>query len=308
VAFEQIRLDVADHVATVTLNRPDRLNAFTPLMGDELLQAFDLTDADDEVRAVVVTGAGRGFCAGADIGDGPGTFDLGETAPRDPGGVVSLRIYRSSKPVIAAINGAAVGIGATMTLPMDARLVSDGAKIGFVFTRLGLVPEGCSTWFLPRLVGISQATDWVLSGRIFGATEASEKGLARSVHQPDELLAAAHALAREWTEHTAPVSVALARHMLWNMMGEPHPIVAHDAESLALWSRGRSADGQEGVAAFLEKRDAMFTDRVSNPDATLFAQWTTEPISERHEIAIDYQSPAKTQQQDTSDGTSRSSH
>src|SRR3954465_1522239 len=230
--FEEIRYQVQDGVLTITLNRPDRLNAFTATMGRELIEAFDLADADDDVRAVIVTGAGRGFCAGADLGRGGSTFDWrslqdGDETPRDTGGTVSLRIFESLKPVIAAINGPAVGVGITMTLPMDIRMAVEGAKIGFVFTRRGIVPGACSSWFLPRLVGISQAMEWAASGRVFEAEEALRGGLVRSVHPAGELLGAADALAREIADQTAPVSVALARRLMWDMLGAAHPMEAH---------------------------------------------------------------------------------
>ena len=267
--FEEILYDVDDGVLTITLNRPDRLNAFTNTMMSELLEAFDRADGDDDVHAVIVTGAGRGFCAGADLALGGGTFDWRGRAeenavPRDGGGRVSLRIYESTKPVIAAINGPAVGVGITMTLPMDIRLAADGAKIGFVFTRRGIVPEACSSWFLPRLVGISQAMEWVATGRVFSAEEAHAGGLVRSVHAAGELLDAARALAREIADNAAPVSVALARRMLWTMLGAAHPMDAHRADSRAMFARGQSDDAREGVTSFLEKRPARFTDRVSD--------------------------------------------
>jgi enoyl-CoA hydratase/carnithine racemase len=269
--FEQIRAERADGILTVTLSRPERLNAFTETMRRELIAAFDLADSDDDVRAVIVTGEGRGFCAGADLGGGGATFDWREReaadgwdVPRDGGGQVSLRIFESTKPVIAAINGPAVGVGITMTLPMDIRLVAEGAKIGFVFTRRGIVPEACSSWFLPRIVGISQAMEWVATGRVFDAQEALRGGLVRSVHAPDELLGAAHAIAREIADNTAPVSVALGRRLLWSMLGAEHPMVAHRADSKAMFARGQSADAREGVQSFLEKRPAAFPDRVSD--------------------------------------------
>jgi enoyl-CoA hydratase/carnithine racemase len=267
--FETITSEVADGVLTITLNRPDRLNAFTAQMGRELIEAFDASDADDDVRAVIVTGAGRAFCAGADLGGGGETFDWREVqtddaVPRDTGGTVSLRIFSSLKPVIAAINGPAVGVGATMTLPMDVRLVAEDAKLGFVFARRGIVPEACSSWFLPRIVGISQAMEWVAAGRVFDAAEALEGGLVRSVHAGDELLGAARALADEIVGNAAPVSVALARRMLWDMLGADHPMEAHKADSRAMFARGQSADAREGVSSFLEKRPAEFSDRVSD--------------------------------------------
>jgi enoyl-CoA hydratase/carnithine racemase len=270
--FETLQYEVADGVLTLTLNRPDRMNAFTETMRRELIAAFDASDADDDIRAVIVTGAGRAFCAGADLAGGEATFDwrereletLEDGTPRDGGGQVSLRIFESHKPVIAAINGAAVGVGITMTLPMDIRLAVSGAKIGFVFARRGIVPEACSSWFLPRVVGIGQALEWVETGRVFTAEEAHAGGLVRSVHAPDELLPAAHALAREIADNTAPVSVALARRLMWTMLGAQHPMDAHRADSRAMYARGQSADAREGVTAFLEKRPAAFPDRVSD--------------------------------------------
>jgi enoyl-CoA hydratase/carnithine racemase len=274
--FEEIRYEVADHVLTITLDRPDRLNAFTPTMARELIEAFDRSDADDDVRAVVVTGAGRGFCAGADLGGGGGTFDRRDRdggdagVPRDGGGQVTLRIFDSLKPVIAAINGPAVGVGITMTLPMDVRIAASGAKIGFVFARRGIVPEACSSWFLPRLVGISQAMEWVATGRVFLAEEALAGGLVRSVHPADEVLDVAQELAAEIASEAAPVSVALARRLMWTMLGASHPMEAHRADSRAMFSRGRSSDAFEGVTSFLEKRPAEFSDRVSDGLPELF--------------------------------------
>jgi enoyl-CoA hydratase/carnithine racemase len=273
--FQEIRYEVADRVLTITLNRPERLNAFTSRMGSELIEAFDRADADDDVRAIVVTGEGRGFCAGADLAGGGDTFDwrdrqAAEEIPRDGGGQVTLRIFDATKPVIAAINGPAVGVGITMTLPMDIRLVAEGARMGFVFTRRGIVPEACSSWFLPRIVGISQAMEWVASGRVFSAEEALAGGLVRSVHPKGELLDAALALGREISEHTSAVSVAVARRLLWEMLGAEHPMVAHRADSRALFARGQSSDAREGVTSFLEKREPEFTDRVSDGLPELF--------------------------------------
>ncbi|MGB9182921.1 MAG: crotonase/enoyl-CoA hydratase family protein [Solirubrobacteraceae bacterium] len=278
--FEQIRAEVDDQVLTITLNRPDRLNAWTATMGQELRDAFDRADADDEVRAVVITGAGRGFCAGADLAGGGDTFDWrrrehGGVTPRDNGGQFTLRVFDCTKPVIAAINGPAVGVGATMTLPMDIRLAADTAKMGFVFARRGIVPEACSSWFLPRVVGISQAMEWVATGRVFSAQEALQAGLVRSLHPPDQLLEAAYDLAREIAENTAPVSVALARRMLWTMLGAEHPMIAHRADSRAMFSRGQSADAHEGVTAFLDKRAPVFPDRVSDGLVDVFPGRTT---------------------------------
>jgi enoyl-CoA hydratase/carnithine racemase len=269
---------VDDGILTITLNRPERMNAWTETMARELITAFDRADADDDVRAVIVTGAGRAFCAGADLERGGETFDwrTRESAaevPEDNGGQLTLRIFDCTKPVIAAVNGAAVGVGATMTLPMDVRLASENARFGFVFARRGIVPEACSSWFLPRAVGISRAMEWVTTGRVFSAQEALEGRLVRSVHRPDELLDAARELAREIAEHAAPVSVALARQMLWRMLGAEHPMIAHRADSRAMWHRGQSADVVEGVTSFLEKRPAHFTDRVSDGLPDIFPGW-----------------------------------
>jgi enoyl-CoA hydratase/carnithine racemase len=273
--FEEIRYEVADRVLTITLNRPDRLNAFTPTMGRELIEAFDRADEDDDVRAIVVTGEGRGFCAGADLGAGGSTFDWRDRQadgeiPRDGGGVVTLRVFDSTKPVIAAINGPAVGVGITMTLPMDVRLAAEGAKIGFVFARRGIVPEACSSWFLPRIVGISQAMEWVATGRVFSAEEALAGRLVRSVHPQEQLLEAATSLAGEIADNTASVSVALARRLMWTMLGAGHPMDAHRADSRAMFARGQSEDAREGVTSFLEKREPEFPDRVSDGLPELF--------------------------------------
>jgi enoyl-CoA hydratase/carnithine racemase len=286
-SFQEIRYEVADGIATVTLDRPDKLNAFTGRMMWELLEAFDQIDADDDVRAVIVTGAGRAFCAGADLSAGAGTFDAkaagpsvgvgeedgssGDAIPRDGGGRVTLRMFDCLKPVIGAINGNAVGVGMTMQLPMDIRLVSTAAtKLGFVFARRGITPEACSSWFLPRIVGISQAMEWVASGRLFDAAEGVAAGLYRSAHEPDDLLPAARALALSMTESTAPVSVALSRQLLWRMLGAAHPMEAHRADSRGIFYRGQSADTREGVTSFLEKRPAVFPDRVSTDLPDLF--------------------------------------
>src|SRR5215208_116938 len=274
--FEEIRYEVEDQILTITLKRPDRLNAFTQKMGYELIEAFDRSDADDDVRAVIVTGAGRGFCAGADLGGGGGTFDWRDReggdvgVPRDGGGQVTLRIFDSLKPVIAAINGPAVGVGITMTLPMDVRIAASGAKIGFVFARRGIVPEACSSWFLPRLVGISQALEWVETARVFTAEEGLAGGLVRSGHPHEEVVGAARELALEIAGEAAPVSVALARRMMWTMLGASHPMEAHRADSRAMFARGQSADAREGITSFLEKRPAQFSDRVSDGLPELF--------------------------------------
>lgn len=284
--FTQIRYEVSDAVATITLARPEKMNAFTGVMMRELLDVFNLVDADDAVRAVIVTGDGKAFCAGADLSGGAKTFDDGDwSSPnddrvrRDGGGQVTLRIFDCKKPVIGAINGAAVGIGATMTLPMDVRLASTAARIGFVFTRRGIVPEACSSWFLPRVVGISRAAEWVYTGRILSAQEALDGGLVRALHAPDDLLPAARALAREIAENTSGVSVALSRQMLWRMLGASHPMDAHRADSRGIQLRGRSADAHEGVTSFLEKRAAKFTDSVSSDLPDIFPDWEDPQFS-----------------------------
>jgi enoyl-CoA hydratase/carnithine racemase len=280
MAFTQIDLGIADGVATITLDRPEQLNAFTGKMMYELIAAFDQTDADDDVRAVIVTGRGRGFCAGADLSGGGETFSKGGSdvqtkvgVPRDGGGMVSLRIFESLKPVIGAINGPAVGVGITMTLPMDIRLISETAKVGFVFARRGIVPEAASSWFLPRLVGIQTAAEWAYTGRLVTAGEAHERGLVRSVHAPDDLLPAAHALAREIADNTAPMSVALTRKMLWRMLGASHPMEAHRVDSRAVLARGASGDAIEGVTSFLEKRPPVFPVKVSEGLPDVFPGW-----------------------------------
>ena len=276
--YEQITTELSEGVLTITLHRPERLNAWTPTMQRELIAAFDDADADEQVRAIIVTGAGRGFCAGADLAAGGETFDFakrGETdaVHRDGGGRFTLRVFDCLKPVIAAINGPAVGVGITMTLPMDIRLAADDAKLGFVFARRGIVPEACSSWFLPRLVGISRAMEWVATGRVFGAREGLEAGLIRSLHPRDELLGAARELAREIADNTAPVSVALARRMMWRMLGAEHPMIAHRADSRAMAARGQSADAGEGIGAFLDKRPARFPDRVSDGLPEIMPGW-----------------------------------
>jgi enoyl-CoA hydratase/carnithine racemase len=280
--YEEIRYEVEDGIACITLHRPDKLNAFTSRMLAELLDAFDRVDADDAVRAVIFTGAGRGFCAGADLSAGPGTFDASERGRdagieslRDGGGRLTLRIFECLKPVIAAINGPAVGVGITMTLPMDIRIASEGARFGFVFARRGLVPEACSSWFLPRVVGISKACEWVFSGRVYNIGEGLAAGLVRSVHPADQLLAAAREIAREIADHTAPVSVALSRQMLWKMLGADHPMEAHKVDSRGIRALGRSPDAREGVASFLEKREPRFSMSPSR-DLPDFMPWWRE--------------------------------
>src|SRR3954467_2899071 len=279
--YEELLYDVDGPVLTITLNRPDKLNAFTFTMMMELLDAFDRADADDDVRAVIITGAGRGFCAGADLAAGDGTFDYRDSSgakakledARDGGGLVTLRIFESTKPVIAAVNGPAVGVGVTMTLPMDIRMASEQARFGFVFARRGLVPEAASSWFLPRVVGISRAMEWVATGRVFPAHEALEGGLVRSAHAPADLLPTAYGLAREIAEHTSPVSVALSRQMLWRMLGADHPMEAHKIDSPAIAARGASEDAREGVTSFLEKRPARFPVKVSEGMPDLYPWW-----------------------------------
>lgn len=270
--YQQILYDVDDGVATLTLNRPDKLNAFTRVMMDEMLDVFDRADADDDVRVVIVTGAGRGFCAGADLSGEHGRafgghldeeLERTDARMRDGGGQLSLRIYESLKPIIAAVNGPAVGIGSTMTLPMDIRLIADGARMGFVFARRGIVPEAASTWFLPRLVGPGKALEWMLSGRLIEADEALAGGLVHAVHAADDLIGAARAIARDIVDNTSAVSVALIRQMIWSMLAADHPMEAHKVESWGIYDMGRAADAQEGVASFLDKRSPQFTMKPS---------------------------------------------
>lgn len=286
-AFSQILYDVADGIATINMHRPEKMNAFTNVMMREMCMAFDLVDADDAVRAVIVTGSGdRAFCAGADLtpdkgGDvfasGSEVESLSDERVRDSGGRLTLRIFQCKKPVIGAINGAAVGIGATMQLPMDFRLASDTARFGFVFARRGIVPEAASSWFLPRLVGMQQALEWCMTGRVFNAEEALTGGLVRSVHAPDDLRDAARALAREIADNTAPVSIALTRAMLWRLSAAEHPMAAHEIDSRAIYRRSRSGDAKEGISSFLEKRAPVYPDKVST-DLPDFFPWWDEPV------------------------------
>lgn len=282
MTFTQIAYEVDGPVATITLDRPDRLNAFTVEMMSELLQAFDRSDVDDAVRAVVLTGRGRGFCAGADLGQGGSTFDHGDARPgkraqRDGGGLVALRMFRSKKPVIAAINGPAVGVGASMILPADFRLMADTARIGFVFAARGIVPESASSWFLPRIVGINQALEWCLTGRVFPASEALSTSLVRSVHPVEELLPAARAIAEEIARNTAPVSAVITRQMLWRMLTADHPMEAHRVDSLAVSQTGKLADAREGIESFLEKRPPRWTLRPGRDEPDWYPWWS-EPV------------------------------
>jgi len=296
MAYEQIKYEVADNILTITLNRPDKMNAFTGIMQKELIAAFDAADADDNVRAIIVTGAGKAFCAGADLSEGGKTFDRAarpdrKTAPlrpngevewsddavRDGGGRVTLRMYKCLKPIIGAINGAAVGIGVTMQLAMDVRLASESARFGFVFARRGIVPEAASSWFLPRIVGISQALEWCYSGRVFDAKEALAGRLVSKVFPADELIPAARALAREIAENSAPVSVALIRQMMWRLSALDDPMEAHKIDSRGIYSRGASLDVKEGVMAFLDKRPAKFTQSVSKDMPSYFPWWDERP-------------------------------
>ena len=283
--YSTILYDLEDNVLLITLNRPEILNAFNRDMMAELIDALDKADADDNVRAIIVTGAGRGFCAGADLSAGGNTFnaeardDREDGLHRDGGGRVTLRIFECKKPIIAAINGAAVGIGATMTLPMDIRLCSTKAKFGFVFARRGIVPEACSSYFLPRVVGISQALEWCYSGRVFPGDEALAGGLVRSVHQPDDLLAAAKVIAREIADNTSAVSVTLIRQMMWKMLGADHPMEAHKIDSRGIYFAGKAADAKEGVESFLEKRAAKFPLKVSEDMPEFYPWWEDRKFS-----------------------------
>jgi enoyl-CoA hydratase/carnithine racemase len=290
MAYETILYEVADNILTITLNRPDKLNAFNGTMQAEIIDAFDQADRDDTIRAIIVTGAGRAFCAGADLSSGANTFDrdarrgpvkrqadgsvdYSDPNVRDGGGQVTLRIFKSLKPVIAAVNGPAVGIGVTMQLAMDIRIASEAARFGFVFSQRGIVPEAASSWFLPRIVGISQALEWCFTGRVFAAQEALAGRLVSKVVPPDDLLPTARALAREIADKTAPVSIALIRQMMWRMLGADDPMEAHKVDSRGIYTRGRSEDVREGVTAFLEKRPAQFSNKVSADMPDYFPWW-----------------------------------
>ena len=299
MSYEQIQYHVDRNILTITLNRPEKLNAFTGTMMSELIDAFKRADADDAVRAVVVTGAGRGFCAGADLSAGAKTFDYdargdrpdragvgrgsdinwSDERIRDGGGRVTLQIFECLKPVIAAVNGPAVGIGVTMQLAMDIRIASDTARFGFVFARRGIVPEACSSWFLPRIVGISKALEWCATGRVFDAKEALDAGLVSRVVKPEELLPTAYAIAREIADNTAPVSVALTRQMLWRMLGADHPMEAHKIDSRGIYARGQAEDAKEGVVSFLEKRQPHYPNKVSSDMPAYFPWWKPRDYS-----------------------------
>ncbi|MBW2202471.1 MAG: crotonase/enoyl-CoA hydratase family protein [Deltaproteobacteria bacterium] len=275
--YTQIQYDVKDQVLIITLNRPEKLNAFTDyVMAPELIDAFDRADKDDDVRVIIVTGAGRGFCSGHDLEEG---FDYDEQAQatlenhRDIGGIVALRIYEMQKPVIAAINGAAIGVGITMTLPMDIRLASEKAKIGFVFTRLGITLEACSNWFLPRIVGISKAAEWAYTGRIFDAREALAGGLISQVVPHDQLLEKAREIAQEIVQNTSAVSISLNRQLLWKMLEADHPMEAHKIESKCIYWLGLKPDSKEAVDAFHEKRPPKFTMKPSSDMPEFYPWW-----------------------------------
>lgn len=280
--YRTIIYEIEDNILTITLNRPEILNAFNRRMASELLDALDRADTDDEVKAIIFTGAGRGYCSGADLSGGSNTFDhdaAGTGLHPDTGGVLTLRLFDCNKPVIAACNGPAVGVGATMQCAMDIRMASEDARYGFVFTRRGIVPEACSSWFLPRCVGIDTALEWTFSGRVFDAAEALERGFVRSLHKPDDLLPAARDLAREFAEQTSSISVAMSRHMMWKMLGAEHPMEAHKIDSRGVYHTGKSADAAEGVQAFLEKRPASFPDKVSADMPTFFPWWEKREFS-----------------------------
>jgi len=284
MAYETILYDVSDRVLTITMNRPDRLNAFNEQMRVEMTDALDRADADDDVRAIIITGAGRGFCAGADLGKGKDTFNYDDRPKeqvwnRDGGGLLTLRLFDVNKPVIAAVNGPAVGIGVTMQLPMDIRIAAESARFGFVFSRRGIVPEACSSWFLPRVVGISKALEWTYSGRVFSAQEALDGGLVSKVVPDDELLPTARAMALEIAENTSALSVTLIRHMMWKLLGADHPMEAHKLDSRGVQSLGRGPDAAEGVSSFLEKRPARFTGKPSSDMPDYFPWWTPREFS-----------------------------
>ena len=274
--YEAIIYEVEDNILTITLNRPERLNAFNGQMSSEIHNALDRADADDDVKAIIFTGSGRGFCAGADLSSGNETFDYqsdGRGIHPDGGGVLTLRLFECLKPVISACNGAAVGVGATMQCAMDIRMASDKARYGFVFSKRGIVPEACSSWFLPRCVGINTALEWAYSGRIFDAQEALEKRFVRSVHKENDLMPAARDLAHEFAEQTSSISVTMIRHMMWKMLGADHPMEAHKLDSRGVYFTGKSEDAHEGVQSFLEKRPAKFPGKVSTDMPEFFPWW-----------------------------------
>jgi len=280
VSYQDILYDVEDGILTITLNRPDKLNAFTGVMLREIIDAMDRADADDDVRVIIFTGAGRGFCAGADLSRGASTFNMAEREGegpvdewRDGGGLVSLRLFESKKPLIAAVNGPAAGVGVTMQLPMDIRIASTEARFGLVFTRRGVVMEACSSWFLPRIVGISQAMEWVMSGRVFPADEALKGGLVSQVVAPDDLLPTARSIAREIADNTSAVSVTLCRHMMWKMLGADHPMEAHKIDSRGIRTMGQLPDAYEGVQSFLEKRPGNYSMKPSTDIPDFFPWW-----------------------------------
>lgn len=311
MSYNTIKYAVEDNILTLTIHRPEKMNAFTGEMLNEMIDAFDRADADDEVRAIIVTGSGeRAFCAGADLSAGADTFNYealskqssgeeGSTsrenaegainadgsinwshpAVRDGGGKLSLRIYQCLKPVIAAVNGAAVGVGATMQLPMDIRIASETARFGFVFSQRGMVPEACSSWFLSRAVGMSKALEWTFSGKVFGAQEALDGGLVRSLHKPEDLLPEARRIAREFATNTSQVSIALTRQMLWRLAATSDPMEAHKIDSRGIFARGRSGDSAEGVTSFLEKRAPNFPDKVSKDMPEFFPWWEESEYS-----------------------------
>ena len=279
MSYEEIKYEIDKHILTITLNRPDKLNAFTRRMLEELLDALDRADEDDDVKAIVFTGAGRGYCAGADLSMGAESFDAEKRKDRpgglnrDGGGILTLRLYESLKPLIGAINGAAVGVGSTMLLPMDIRIAADTAKFGFVFARRGIIPEACSSWFLPRVVGISTALEWSYSGRIISPEEALEANLVTEIVPNDSLLSRAHEIATSITEKTSTISIALTRHLMWKMLGADHPIEAHKLDSRSIYYLGQSQDAREGVESFLEKRVAKFKNKVSKDLPPFFPWW-----------------------------------
>ena len=285
MSYSTILYEVEDSILTITLNRPEALNAFNNEMLFELIDACDKADADDDVKAIIITGAGRGFCAGADLSGGGNAFDYDSREDkenglsRDGGGRLTLRLYELNKPIIAAINGPAVGVGVTMTLPMDIRLASTNAKFGFVFARRGIVPEACSSYFLPRVVGISKALEWCYSGKVFPASEAMEGGLLRSLHEPEDLLVEARKIAAEIADNTSAVSITLVRHMMWKMLGADHPMEAHKIDSRGIYHRGKSPDSKEGVVSFLEKRPADFPGKVSTDMPEFFPWWEGREFS-----------------------------
>ena len=279
---ETLKTEKIDKSLLITFTRPDEMNTFSGKMMVEIMETLDEAESDDSVRSVIFTGSGRAYCAGADLSQGEKTFDWSKRDSKvngvaiDTGGMLTLKLYDFKKPIIAAINGSAVGVGVTMTLPMDVRIASDNAKFGFVFAKRGIVPEACSSWFLPRIVGVSQSLEWMMSGEVFSAEEALKGKLIREVTSQENLVPRALEIAQKFSDKTSAVSVSLTRQMVWKMLGEKHPMSAHKIDSRGVYYLGRSNDVAEGISSFLEKRDPEFSDTVSKNMPEYYPWWKEE--------------------------------